>query len=266
MKITLNDCINRINHALNYPSVTYDDIFNYFDMAIMELNTTLHIALPSVSEMREIHSRAVAGKPNLVILDTLPSSADTIDVKAGIDLATPEDRFFFDSSRGQYAVKDPEGIWRHYDELIGVCNDMGNPTYFKALKLGMYNAPFWANGRDEDPQNVDMTMWLPDDWIMLYLIPYVCFKYACRDGGTASTFAEEMQQGFQQLQDMYSVPSSISLNKAAGCLAYVDDIRNHMPELRVEVPVKAITKDMIHPREVIAQNSGIFDRGGFLND
>ena len=45
MKLT--DALSNINLALNYPALTYDDIKLYFDMAIAELNTTLHTSIPS---------------------------------------------------------------------------------------------------------------------------------------------------------------------------------------------------------------------------
>ena len=48
---TIADCISQINQALNYPSLTYEDISLYLDQAIAEINTNLHIGLRSFSHL-----------------------------------------------------------------------------------------------------------------------------------------------------------------------------------------------------------------------
>ena len=68
MEFTLSNCIDRINQILNYPSLTYDDVSAFFDQAIAELNTNLHIGLRSISECITLNNEDVLStRPNVVV-------------------------------------------------------------------------------------------------------------------------------------------------------------------------------------------------------
>ena len=72
---------------------------------------------------------------------------------------------------------------------------------FQAVAYG--GSAAWVEISTAETYEAEFSHYLPDEWIMLWLIPYVCYKYTVRDGGTAQSFAEELTQGFQQLQDTY---------------------------------------------------------------
>ena len=263
MKLT--DVISHINTALNYPAITYNDVDVYFDMAIAELNTTLHIDMQPISAMIEAFRRRMSKtKANQVVLDMDPRQSD---FGIPVDPASPylgNPKCYY-SSEGKcyYAWNNFTKAYDSYECLFGVYINEGVPEYYVSTIYG--TDVYWVKYEDS-PDDLELSEYLPDDWVLLWLIPYVCFKYTVRDGGTAQTFAEEMQQGFQQLQDTYDVPSKVVLATYADKPAYTELVEKHLPNLNVEVRTRAIYDGMKHGRSLNAIYGNMFDRGGFCDD
>ena len=105
MKFTLSECVDRINQTLNFPSVAYEDISLFFDQAIAELNTTLHIQIRPISELVKNYTNNVKF-PNLVLLKTDPalnSGAIPVDPDNVDDLT-----YYYDSSSKHMLLKNKE--------------------------------------------------------------------------------------------------------------------------------------------------------------
>lgn len=260
MKMTISDVMSRINQALNYPAVDYDELYPYFDMAISDLNTSLHISLKLISQcVKEYRQEMSKPKDNMVILTTTPSEIIIQEMtNSEIDASTTA-KYIYNTNEKKFGVKNGTS-YDYYEELIGVYNRGGVPEFYKAVHY-TDGGVFVLN--DFNPLDTDLTEYLPEDWIILYLIPYVCFKYTCRDGGTGAIFSEEFTQGFQQLQESYDIPEEVLLSKYAHKFAYLDDVKNNIPFLNVYVPTKAITEDMKHRRVINGTYGGMYDRGGW---
>ena len=75
----LSEVIKYINTALNYPALTYIDIDVFFDMAISELNTTLHTSLPLVKDMiKAFRQNLSTYEANKIILTEDPENTNFI--------------------------------------------------------------------------------------------------------------------------------------------------------------------------------------------
>lgn len=268
-KYTLSEVISRINMVLNYPAVTYEDLYVFFDMAIAELNTTLHTDIKSFTNMIKEYSKStLEDTHNRVVLTDEPDSSTVITVFDTISQFTSSSaKYGYVNELNSYVIVKPGNTRLEYTvhaELFGVYNNMSSVTFYKALKYTMDGA-FWVECNFDNPLELDVLQYLTEDWISLYIIPYVCFKYACREGGTASVFAEEFTQGFQQLQDAYDVTENVLLATVADLLAYRQDVKNNIPNLNVKVSTKAITKSMKHKRQINATYGNMFDRGGWYD-
>lgn len=250
MKFTLSECMQRINQALNYPSIDYTDVSHYFDTAIMELNTTLHISLPSVSEMIKIFKQKVSKNITKVRI--------TSDPKANADIPVDDTtaKYYWDSENNVYHIGT-----KTYKELHGVFVRNGIVEEYESLRYG--NDPFWVQASYMDPEATDLATYLPEEWIILWLIPYVCFKYACRDGGNGNVFAQELQEGFQQLQESFDIPETVNLASVAGNEAYTDLVEANLTDLNKLVRTRAITDNMKHDRAVNATYGSMYNRGGW---
>lgn len=266
MKFTISDCISRINQALNYPSITYEDVSHFFDQAISELNTSLRIALPSVTEMREEHTFDISSSPNVVPLTADPSSDSSISkVLVKPTESAPADVNIVYYANGQsylesslYILKN--GTWSAVDEAYGIYSV--DRTY-KAIPVANQYA-VWRAIPATSVREFSLTEYLPVDWIVLFLIPYVCFKFAVRNGDNGALFSDEFTQGFQQLQTSYGVPNTVELSKVAHCPAYSELVKHNLNNLRKEVPVRAITEDMRIRNGVRAvYGGGLFENGGW---
>lgn len=266
MKLT--HTIEYINQALNYPAITYEDVSLYFDMAITELNTVLHISMPTTStmfnEFRQYVSKAV---PNRILLKAFPEDTDEVPSYATVEEATSNaaDYCYIIKEKKYATWNKKDKAYTFSDNLYAIFANAGNPIYFKTLKYSNTNA-IWVQDEDSDIVQFDFNMYLPDDWVILWIIPYICFKYTVRDGGTASVFAEEVTQGFQQLQNSYDIPSKVLLSKVADKPAYYFEVVKNLPYLNKEVPLKAIYPEMKHSRNINASYGSMFDRGGFSYD
>ena len=259
MKMTISDVMSRINQALNYPAIDYDEVYPYFDMAIVELNTSLHISLKLISQcVLEFRREMSKPRDNMVVLTTDPSLI-VITEYNNETVSTATDAYIYNTDEKKFGVKYAD-VYVYYDTLYGVHNVSGTPEYYQAVHYADGGIFVHAN---YNPLDLDLTEYLPTDWIILYLIPYVCFKYSCRDGGTGTVFSEEFTQGFQQLQESYDVPEMVLLSKYAGMFAYKEDVEKHIPYLNVYVPTKAIVETMKHPRNVQGTYGSMYDRGGW---
>lgn len=207
---TLSECMLAINMALNYPSITFDDVSVYFDKAIAELNTTLNISLDPFTKAVKHSQSALSTLENLVLLDGIPLPDTRIPTNDAYN-------YYFDAERAKYVVAGKE-----FDDLYGVCVISGSPVYYKAF-AAVGGATWIAYG---DMADFDIHTMMPYDWVHLWLIPYVCFQYTVRDGGSADNFAQELTQGFQQLQNSYDVPHEVRLRDVAHLAAYSDYVKS----------------------------------------
>lgn len=257
MKYTLSECIERINQNLNYPSISYEDIVIFLDQAIAELNTSLHIQIRPISYLTKNYTNNVKPEP-VVVLKAPPTSATLIPTKqtAGLD-------HYYDTSRGLFKIKIG-GEWVERNQLYGISwsTENGSSTLYKAVVLSN-EAIFWGKVETTSPTQYDLTEILPTDWITLFLIPYVCFKYTVRDGDNGTLYAEEFSNGFQQLQNAYDVPSKVHLPSVAHLPAYTEDVKSNLGNLNISIPTRAILQNMLHGRTVKPSYGSVYDNGGW---
>jgi hypothetical protein len=256
----LNVIIDYINQALNFPNISYKDVSVYFDSAISELNTSLHIDMPLVSTMiadyRHFLAKTIKNKIHIPVSD-IETPIPVYDTEpSGNNIPI----YYYNSAQRVYGVLK-YGTYIYFYKLYAVSNPNGVITYYNTYNPGD-NEPIWLESELNEFQ-FEMSNYMPDDWVLLWLVPYVCFKYTVRDGGTASVFADELNQGFQQLQDTYNVPEKTNLIGVAGKYAYTDIVKRCLPMLNVKVPTKAIYPYMKHDRAVSAIYGSEYDTGGF---
>ena len=254
MKFTLSDCIVRLNQILNYPSLSYVDVSHFFDQAISEINSELHIGLRPISEIYKNSEFDINSLEHFVVLEE--------DVNNKTLSTDSKDPIYYDPSTDliHYGNNETANV------LYGLRSTIqdGAPVYvvYRTVTVGGYNA-YWVVHETSTSENVDLSQYLPNDWIILFLIPYVCFRYAVRDGDTGATYAEDFGNGFQQLRNSYSIPCTVNLSQQAGKEAYKQDLEEHLPNINIQVPTRAIYEDMRVERNIAAQYGGMFDRGGW---
>ena len=264
----LSQVLNYVNQALNYPSITYDDVSLFFDSAVTELNSTLHIKLPLVSTMLNEFSQYVSKEtPNRVLLSKYPEDTDVIPSYDSVaDALQRKSKFAYFPKLNNFGILNYTATdYDLYPQLYAVYANAGEPVYFKAVKFSQDDA-FWVVDHESALANFNFNTYLPDDWVILWLIPYVCFKYTVRDGGTAASFAEDITQGFQQLQNAYDIPSTVTLSTVAGMPAYYLLVKDNIHNLNITVPTRAIYETMQHKRALNAKFGSMYDRGGFMYD
>lgn len=260
----LSKCISYINTALNYPALSYEDIHVFFDMAISELNTTLHTRIPTVSSMIEDFQKSLLDpEPNKIILTDSPEDTDYVITISNSAPETVVPCYYSPETKKFY-------IFDNYFHVYSEGFDTVKAIYVEAPKVRSFvgtvygnDAAWWVEVPNDPTFECELSDYLPDDWVLLWLIPYVCYKYTVRDGGTAGTFAEELTQGFQQLQETYDIPSKVNLMNNAGKVAYADLVKDYLPNINIIVNTRAIYEDMKHPRNVNAIFGSMYDRGGF---
>ena len=228
MKFTLKDCMSRINQALNYPSLSYTDVYHFFDQAIEELNSTLRITIPTVSEMNEENTFRIA--------DAVTEFVKLSGTPSGFLETLPE---------------HPYAIYI-YD---------GEAKYYKLS--GSEGAYYWGAVQAEDFESYDLTEYLPFSWWTLFVIPYVCFKYTVRDGDSGAHFMDEFSQGFQQLQTSYNVPNRVALSSVAHKHAYKKLVQERLPNLNAVVFTRAIYEDMHIDNGIMPVYGGFYETGGW---
>jgi hypothetical protein len=254
----------RINQVLNYPALAYGDIYHFFDQAIAELNTNLRIALPSVSEMRSEHTLEVLYQPGIVRLNAL-----TIDVHW---CSTKEELPTDGSISGAYVCKDDftkrafykwdGSAWNEVDVLYGTYIDGESVQTFVAIALSKSSA-VWTPVAPTHTSEFDLTDYLPLDWWTLFVIPYVCFKFAVRNGDSGELFVDEYTQGYQQLQSSYNVPNTIKLTTVAGMPAYKKLVEQNLANLNITVFTRAIYENMRVGNGIASVYGGFYETGGW---
>lgn len=261
MKFTLGEIISRINQALNNPSLTYSDIYHFFDQAMYELNSSLKIALPSVTEILDENSFKFDQQPNLVNVDNMDSDGDTF--------VTDKDYNGFKYSpmlgdvRSFVIVKD--GVEQRYYDLYGYKVTSSKVTYYGTRVIG--GIAYWVeldyNTLTTTLTTLDITEYLPFDWWVLFVIPYVCSKWAVRNGDDSAHFVDEYIQGFQQLQNSYNVPNRVRLSTVADKLAYKKLVEERLPNLNAIVFTRAIYDNMKVGNGIAPVYGGFYETGGW---
>lgn len=262
--ITLSECIIRINQILNYPSFTYTDISHFFDQAISEINTTLRIGIPLVSEMIDAHRIHVQDLPNLTLLSSAPTGTAT-DIPIGAPDATSDvSKVYYNPADSKlYKYDTQTGAWVGYDKMYGIyLSTAGVRTFYETQTL-FTGCAIWAPVDEKRLNDFDLNIYLPDDWVILFLIPYVCFKASTRDGGSGALYSEEFIQGFQQLQTSYDVPNFVLLDRVAHLPAYTAEAKKHIAALNIKVPTRAIYTDMKIGNATLPIYGGFNSRGGW---
>ena len=87
-------------------------------------------------------------------------------------------------------------------------------------------------------------------------------KYSVRDGDTGLLFSEEFSQGFQQLQNSFSIPSTVILNDVVGEAAYTNLIKNNLESLDKSVTTRAILEKYKIQRHLNAIYDDFYNHGG----
>lgn len=267
MKFTLTDCLARINQVLNYPAVAYEDIYHFFDQAISELNTNLRIALPSVSEMRSEHTFYVTEQEGLIRLTSAPTSETTIK-----HYAVKPDSRSEDDGDGIYVCGDSIADRKFYkwsgtdwEEVPALYGMYVNATALETYISVPINKTLavWTPVSKEHVSEFDLTEYLPVDWWTLFILPYVCFKFAVRNGDSGELFVDEYTQGYQQLQCSYNVPNTVRLNTVAGMPAYKELVKRNINNLGITVFTRAIYENMRVGNGIASIYGGLYETGGW---
>lgn len=254
----LQQSLNYINQALNYPALNYEDISLFFDAAIAELNTTLHTNIPTISKMIDEFKQYMSKNITKVLITGVDPS---VNYEIPSSTVQTSNYYYNPSDKKFYVLNVATGAYTAHDNLYGTYLRNGVPETYEAIVYGQQAS--WQITDVLNVQDCELSYYLPEEWVLLWLIPYVCFKYTVRDGGTASTFAEELTQGFQQLQETYDVPEKVVLATVADKKAYMDLVKENLPNLNVVVKTRAIYENMKHNRALNAVYGSMYDRGGF---
>ena len=261
MTLTLSDCIERINQALDYPALEYADISHYFDQAIAELNTTLRIGLRPVTQLLADNEFDIGKHANIIALDRAPTSAEADYIPRHASAPSDSD-YYYDTVKAQFGIKKPDG-WHYFFEIYGYVNDF---TLDNRLYVSTYYSDelvMWVPFNDDPLTRLDLTVYLPVDVIILFMIPYICYKYTIRDGGDGQLFREEFMEGFQQIQTSYDIPNTVSLVKMAGKKAYVTDVQENIGYFNVTIPTRALYATMKIGNAVMPTYGGFYEDGGW---
>lgn len=261
----LSQVIEFINQALNYPAISYADVSLFFDAAISELNTTLHTKIPTVTKMREEYKKHVIDQMTNEVIISASAAEDGIPTFANESAAlatNPRPDFYYNLATGKFGIySGDESAYVYHNMIYGLVYLSGDIKIYESYKSG--GTVIWIPSY-LDAKDLEFETYLTDDWVILWLIPYVCFKYTARDGGTAQLFGEEITQGFQQLQETYDIPSTVVLASVADKLAYYELVQEYKDTtLLVKVRTRAIYENFKHERSPNAQYGSVYDRGGF---
>ena len=173
----LYTCLNYINQALNYPAITYEDVSNFFDMAIADLNTSLHTDIPLISTMITKYGQYLSNElTNKVVLTNLTVDT-TIPVYVSEAAATTAGAtYYYNSTTGDYGLYNGTSF-EYFPIIYGVLqiNNNSQLEYYKSYKVSAYSDPVWA-AHVLGSANFDLELYFPDEWVLLWLIPYICFN------------------------------------------------------------------------------------------
>jgi len=270
MKLTINEVIQRINQVLNYPSVSYEDVYHFFDHALAELNTILKTAIPSVSSMLTEYKHRTTANGSTVILSGTPSNAasdpttvpcfDSAPTEAptnGINYACARDTGTF------YVYNVSTNSWNSVQALYGTNPVVIPVVTYKAYYDSNTTSAVWVMLTSEYADELDLCEYMTEDWWTLFVIPYVCFKFAVRDGDDGALYSTEFTQGLQQLQTSYDVPNSVVLSTVADLPAYREIVLENIDKLDCKVITRAITDRMRVGNAVPAIFGNMYDTGGW---
>ena len=250
----LSDCINRINQILNYPALEYNDVSAFFDQAIVEINTNLKIGIPLISNLVSYNKEDFLKK-----VITLIYPIDNPDI-ATSSTGSPDVYYY----EGNFYIKTDDSTYSDpipASKNVFAYNARTDEAYI-AIPLSPDEA-VWSRYDYNRKLDVDLEDYLTDEWVVLFLIPYVCFKYAVRAGDSGQIYNTEFSQGFLQLQTSYNIPSYVILARVAGQNAYKDLVLQNMDRLYIKVPTRAITYDMKAGASVTAKYGGFYENGGW---
>lgn len=262
---TLSACIQRINQILNYPAITYEDVSHFFDQAISELNTTFKIGLPLVSEMVSENRLNIQELPNLVSIKEMPTGTPADIPVASPPNFTDTSKVYYDSTANLfYKYNSLKASWDSYETVYGIFVDDSFKRYvFQTLPLPISGLAIWSSVDESRSGDFDLTQYLPVDFIILFLIPYVCFKFSVRDGNDGALYSEEWTQGWQQLQTSYDVPNFVELSKVAHLPAYTKFVKNNFDKLGKTIPTRAIYDTMKVGNAIMPSYGGFYQGGGW---
>jgi hypothetical protein len=267
MKFTLSDCLARINQVLNYPAVTYGDVSHFFDQAISELNTSLRISLPSVSEMQADHTFNVTNHPGLIRLTSRPDSNTAIkhySEKPNTRVDADGNGIYVCAEFGKHKFyKWDVDEWISVPALYGMYIANNVAEFYSAVAINTHQA-VWVPVESSYVKEFDLTDYMPTDWWNLFIIPYVCFKFSVRNGDSGALFADEYIQGYQQLQSSYNVPNTVRLANVAGKTAYTSIVEQNLDHLDIVVGTRAIYETMKIPNGIGAVYGDLYSTGGWL--
>ena len=258
---TLNDLTLDINNALNYPAISFPDIKLYLDQAISELNSSLHISVRSIKDIIDENYTRTSKIENVVLFQTRPDGAELIPIFDEDPLDPEIETYYYNSTIGKFKIYKTTG-WQEFEEIYGAYIEAGNADYYKATFI-TDTSICWLRTEFNNPLELDFEQYYPKDWITLFIIPYVCFKFSARDNDTGAIFSEEFTQGYQQLLIAYNIPDKVCLDKVAGLIPYTTDVKEHLPNLKIMCPTRAITEDMKIPKDIQATFGSMFDQGGW---
>lgn len=259
MEFTLNDCISRINIALNYPSVAYEDIYPFLDQAIHELNTNLRIALPTVTEMNAENAFRVENQPNLVWIRE-GDPVGPAHLKANKEYGNGTYKYAPEIGKAPFVIIKDGAETRHLG-LYGYKLTNEGVEYYSTLVLAGTAA--WTPIDQNAVVSYNLLDYMPMAWWTLFVIPYVCSKWAVRNGDDSSHFVDEYVQGYQQLQSSYNVPNRVKLSSVAGRKAYKKIVEERLPNLNAIVFTRAIYEDMRVDNGIMPVYGGFYETGGW---
>ena len=122
-KFTLSDAIQRINMNLNYPAITFEDVSSFFDMAIADLNTSLHTEIKSVSNMIKEFRHYMSKNINRILLTSEPDASSVIEEHATeADANTYNLTYYYNTTTKLYGTKLGT-TWNYSPTLYGVYNN-----------------------------------------------------------------------------------------------------------------------------------------------
>lgn len=259
--MTLSEVINYIDKALNYPAVSVEDIDLYFNQAFSEINTQLHLSLPSLEDMRREAMEKLASKHNIVNGTTEPLPDNRFTTALSTD-TVPDNAYYYLTDTQKFKFKG-----NSYEKLYYIFFD----TLRKKYRL--YEATIVDDGAGatwfeiyENPSDVDMEDYLPKDWLFLFIIPYVCFKQAVKDGDQGILFNQEMSIGFNQLRDSYHIPEKVLLKDVIHLPAYrgyAKSLEDGVVNWYQWIPTRAIYDIYKIPRAVGSVYQDFYNKGGW---
>lgn len=267
MKYTLADCVVTINQILNYPSVDYSDITYFFDQAISELNTELHLGLKPISEVYKKSTFNLEDLGDVVFFDAEPKATVSTNPNDIVHTAVEDNTrwIFYKNHNDESAFKKVKvlyGVYAKYHTNPNTGAQEISKQLYQTVILG--GNAYWTPYEIMPDRELDLLNYMPMDWINLFLIPYVCFKYALRNGDAGVAYAEDFQNGFQQLRNSYDIPCFVVLSEQAGKEAYNADVKENLPHLNIQIPTRAIY-DSMKTERVLKANYGnnMYDTGGW---